>query len=122
MLPKLINHQLISLILVAQGISPSEVSRGNIKMIQDMMISSMSLAFVFILIFNFIIYILAMKEIKYPVKYVHGYCLSAALLSVLELATYIFNGQGFNFVTFITMISYFIVWQGYSYFKKSSAQ
>lgn len=119
MLPKLINHQFISMILKAQQLGSAPIRVQDSKMFQDMILSSMSLAFSLILIFNLLIYLMAMKKMKWPLKYVHGYCLSAALLSIIEIASYIYNGSGLNIVTIMTMISYYTIYEGYNFFKKS---
>jgi hypothetical protein len=118
MLPKMINHQFISLIAQAKGIPAGQLSFHDSQMFQNMLLSSLSFAFALILLFNLIIYLLAMKEFKWPVKYINGYCLSAAILSIVELVSYLYAGEGLNFVTLLTMISYFFVYRGYVIFKK----
>jgi hypothetical protein len=119
MLPKLINHHFILLILKAKSIPASQLSISDSEMFQNMLLSSLSLAFTFILFFNLVIYLLGIKQNKWAVKYINGYCLSAAILSIVELASYLLSGEGINFVTLFTMLSYFIIHRGYFLFKKT---
>lgn len=117
-LPRLVNTRMIKAVLLARGTSINQLSPDSISFLIQMISTSMRGALGIILIINFIIFMLALKKFKFGLKYISGYCLSAAILSIIEITGYIISGEGFSLITFVTMISYFLIYWGYRYFSK----
>lgn len=90
--------------------------------IVQILTQTMSFTFLILLGFNTVMYILASRGVKLGVKFLYGYTLSAALLSVLELVGTITTSYPFSWATFFTFFIYFYVYWGMKYFKKNSEQ
>jgi hypothetical protein len=116
--PRVIQEKTIIQALILQGYKVQDITADSMKMIQDLVSSSVSIMFWAILVYNFIIYALAMKNINWSKKYIKGYAFSAVILSAFEVVGVFITSKQINYVTLITMITYFFVYFGYRHFMQ----
>lgn len=118
LLSRLISDQLIFKMAEFQSIPFSQLTPDYINMVKNALTTSLSFAFVCILIYNLIIYGCAMKDYTWAKKYVKGYAFSAVFLSFFELVGVFYQTKSINLITVITTLLYFFVFYGYKYFMK----
>jgi hypothetical protein len=94
------------------------LSSAEFDNIVQILTSTMSFTFLLFLGFNTVMYILAARKVKIGTKFLYGYTLSAALLSVLELVGTLTTSYPFSWATFFTFFIYFYIYSGLKYFKK----
>lgn len=119
LLPLLLSDSNLSKLLLEYNLVPADQIRFlDLNTVRAGLYSSTSFALTIAILFNGLIYLLAIKEMKWALRYVKGYAFSAAILSIAELFIYFFTLRFFNFYTFFTMLLYFLVYYGYRYFSK----
>jgi len=73
-------------------------------------------------LFNCIVAYNCYKRNKTSITYLKGYTLSAVILSIFELITYIVKLGQFNLYTFVTMTLYFLVFFGLRHFQFNNSE
>ncbi len=115
LLNQYLNHQMIRSYSYLFGVKKLDYQTANF--ILDATVSSLSLVFWFILLYNVIIYLLTFTKLKWPITYMKGYTFSAVLLSILEMITTLIKFLDINLITFITTITYFMAFLGFRYLQ-----
>jgi hypothetical protein len=99
------------------GINSQMMSDSSIMQYKFLLVGSVTNILLIFLAFHGFIYFLFIKKAKWTAKYIGGYCLSAVILTLLEL--FIFRNQlsPWTLLLLLSAIFYFIIFRGIKYFK-----
>lgn len=122
MIPRLLDRDVFFATMVKINPDIRFLPESEILYVKAIMESTLSFAFLAILVFNTVAYFLASRQFNWAVKFVYGYTLSAAALSILELIGTLFAPYPLSWATALTMLMYFYVYWGMRYFKQNQAQ
>ena len=117
-LNKYISNQAIANALFAQGINPAELSVHDFTAYKQLMINAMGLVFSGFLVYHCIVYFMLSREKVWAKKYVYGYALTGAILTIVELFFLYREHFMWGTVMLFTTFIYIYTMLGILFFKK----
>lgn len=115
-IPKNIDSLLLKSIQM-QGMSLSQFDPIYFDELRKVMISTLQTVLALFLGFHFIIYLLALKKIKFGLMYIKGYAFTASILTIFELSILFIKEGRVNFYSLAALIIYSFISIGYRFYK-----
>ena len=109
--------QFIRTIFQAKGIDTASMTNTTILQYKYLLISSVSNVLIIFLGVHAFIYFLFIKKVRWPAKYIGGYCLSAVILTGLELFLFRNSLSSWSLLLMFTALLYFIIFKGIKFLK-----
>jgi hypothetical protein len=104
-------------VLELNGLNTQAMSDTSILQYKFLLIGSVTNVLIIFLGFHAFIYFLFIKEVKWTTKYIGGYCLSAVLLTVVELFVFRDSLTSWSLILILSSFFYFCIFRGIKYFK-----
>ena len=118
-LPEKITNQYIYNLYSVLGVNPNQFHPTYISELRQVMINSMALVFCGFLAYHCLVYFMLSKDKKWAKKYVFGYAVSGAILTVIELPVLIQYHVGWAMAMLFTTLIYVFSFMGIRYYKKA---
>lgn len=109
-------------IMSIQGVNLYQFPQADILAIKMMLVGAFSTMFYIFLIYHCFVYFKMAKDKKWAKKYVHGYALTGAILTLLEIPSLFSASFFWAIIMIMTTIIYIYSFLGIRYFKKIEAQ
>lgn len=120
--PKKLSLQFLTNILSLQGVNAYQIPRSDLLAYRDLLIDAFGIMFFGFLIYHLLVYFLFFKNKLWAKKYVYGYALTGAVLTIFELPSLFKDNFLWALVMLITTIIYIFTFMGIKYFKKIEEQ
>ena len=118
-MPRMLSDKLLLKIIQTQYGPNMVPALDALQLIRETSSSGMTIILFGFFLFHCVIAYNCYKRSAGSIKYLKGYTLSAVLLSIVELLTYLVKLHEFNIFTFMTMSLYFFTYYGLHYFEKA---
>lgn len=118
-LPTKIDVNYVRRVMMMQGTDPSQFDTLYLEELRMVIVNTMSNVFYFFLIYHAFVYFMYIKDKSFARKYVYGYALTGAILTIIELPFLVQRHIGWALAMLITTIIYIYVWYGQRYYKKN---
>ena len=117
-LHKYISDKALFNALAAQGVNPASLSERDFGVYKQIMIDSMGMVFAGFLVYHCVVYFMLARDKTWAKKYVYGYALTGAILTVFELFFLFQDHILWAIVMLLTTFVYIYTLFGIRYFKK----
>ena len=118
-LPEKVTVNYLMNVYSLMGASPQMFHPMYIRELRQVMINSLSFVFMGFLFYHILVYFKLARDSKWAKKYVSGYTLTGAVLTIFELPILIQNHLGWALAMFVTTLIYIFSFLGLRHFKKS---
>ena len=116
--PKKLSIQFLSKMLSLQGVNAYQMPRADLLAYRELLIDAFGIMFFVFLIYHLLVYFLFYKNKLWAKKYVYGYALTGAILTMLELPSLFQDHFTWGVIMLLTTLIYIFTFMGIKYFKK----
>lgn len=118
-LPTKIDTNYVRKVMIMQGQNPNQFDPLYLDELRMVIVSTMTNVFYLFLVYHLFLYFMYGKGKAFARKYVFGYALTGAILTIIELPFLVQRHIGWAIAMVITTIIYVYVWSGLRYYKKA---
>jgi hypothetical protein len=104
-----------------QGLNLASLPRQDLVAYRQLLISTFANVFIAFLVYHAFVYFKFSRDKQWAKKYVHGYALTGAILTLIELPSLIGDHMLWGLAMIITTAIYIYCFLGIRYFKKSES-